>query len=327
VAKSLPTSSIVLGIVVPAYNSARHLPKLLKSIINATRQQFECVVVNDGSTDNTIEIFNNEVGCDSRFKLLSIKNGGVAAARNAGYSLITDQVTHVTFMDADDAYVVGGLDALLDHLISRPEIRVVHGLGTYENEESGIDTSGQYEQFGMDRVSQKWGFPYALPKSCDTTLASIILKSTMFPPGLVLLERSIITEIGLFNTSPMIHHADDWHFMIRLAQVGPIAFLPKSVLLYRRHESNAGAASTIPVACSNVWRLIYWNTDNSASQRVQLCLAWKAKQIIDVQQRLVAYVRNKNFPTFCKLLIGVLMCTFRWVLGAPSKNLKALTST
>jgi glycosyltransferase involved in cell wall biosynthesis len=324
VANSLPSNSIVLGIVVPAYNSARHLPKLLKSITNATRQQFECVVVNDGSTDNTIEVFNEEVGCDSRFKLLSIKNGGVAAARNAGYSLVSDHVTHVTFMDADDAYVVGGLDALLDHLLSRPDIRVVHGLGTFDNEESGVDTSGQYETFGMDRVSHKWGFPYALPKSCDTTLASIILKSTMFPPGLVLFERSIITDIGLFNTSPMIHHADDWHFMIRLAIAGPIAFLPKSVLLYRRHESNAGAASTIPIACANVWRLIFWNRDNSALTQIELFFAWKAKQLIDLWSRVQIYVRFRDFLSLQKLAIGLSTCTLRWFIGSPSKRLEAL---
>lgn len=324
VAYSLQKINIVLGIVVPAYNSARHLPKLLKSITSATRQQFECVVVNDGSTDKTIEVFNAAVGLDSRFRLLSITNGGVAAARNAGYSLLSNLVTHVTFMDADDAYVVGGLDMLLDHLLSKPGISAVHGLGTYEYDDSGLDTSGQYEQFGMERVSHKGGIPYALPKSCDTTLASIILKSTMFPPGLVLLERSIIKDVGLFNTSPQIHHADDWHFMIRLAMAGPVAFLPKSVLLYRRHESNAGAVSTIPLACSNVWRLIYWNPENSATQQKQLYLAWKAKQVIDMQQRVMAFRSNTTGQTLLKLLIGVITCSCRWLWGAPTKQIERL---
>lgn len=316
--------SVVIGIVVPAYNAAAHLPGLLKSIVLATSYRFECIVVNDGSTDNTVEVFREVAGIDSRFQIVSVTNGGVAMARNTGYEYLSDEVSHVVFMDADDAYLPGGIDSLLHYLQSKPACKAVHGLGTFEFDAYGIDDKRQYEQFGMDRVSHKWGFPYGLPTCCDTTIASIILKSTMFPPGLVLLERSIITNIGLFNTSPLIHHADDWHFMVRLSLAGPIAFLPKSVLLYRRHESNAGAASTIPVACSNVWRLIYWNPDNSATQRKQLYFAWKGKQVIDLQQRAHAFWRSKNLRTLLKVFVGVVTCSIRWVWGAPTKRLENL---
>jgi glycosyltransferase involved in cell wall biosynthesis len=280
--------------------------------------------VNDGSTDNTSEVFVETVGDDSRFSILSIPNCGVAAARNAGYSELSDKVTHVTFMDADDAYIVGGLDSLLDHLLTRPDVRAVHGLGTFELFKIGIDRSGQYEQFGLDRATTKWGVPYRISSCIDTTLESIILKSTMFPPGLVLVERSLLTEVGLFNVSKFIHHADDWHFMIRLSIAGPITFLPKSVLLYRRHESNAGAARTIPVACGNVWRLIYWNPDNSAEVKTRLFFAWKAKQVFDLQQRASVFWKSKTVTTFLKLIVGLLMCTCRWIWGAPRKRLEKL---
>lgn len=315
----------VIGVVVPAYNSAIHLSKLLKSIVVATKRQFECIIVNDGSTDNTSEVFQKTVGNDSRFTLIEIPNGGVAAARNIGYGKLSSNVTHITFMDADDAYIVGGLDNLLDHLLTRPDVHAVHGVGTFDYDSTGIDTTGMYEQYCLSRVSHKFGFPYQLDNKADTTLSSISLKSTMFPPGLVLIERSLIDKIGRFETSSFIHHADDWHYMIRLAMSGPIAFLPKSVLLYRRHESNAGAASTIPIACSNVWRLIYWNPTNSNSHRIQLFFAWKAKQVIDIQQRAAVFVNQKDFKSLRKLLMGLVACTYRWLLGAPSKKMEQLS--
>ena len=324
-AKESPNHSVVVGIVVPAYNAAPHLPRLLKSIILATTYRFECIVVNDGSTDNTNEVLMDAVGNDSRFQIVSVKNSGVASARNTGYEYLSDDVSHVTFMDADDAYLPGGIDSLLNYLSSKPACKAVHGLGTFEFDESGIDDKRQYETFGLERVAHRWGIPFNLDAHNDTTLASIILKSTMFPPGLVLLERSRINEIGLFATSPFIHHADDWHYMIRLAMAGPVAFLPQSVLLYRRHESNAGAASTIPIACSNVWRLIYWNPTNSNSQRIQLFFAWKAKQVIDIQQRAAVFVNQKDSKSLRKLLMGLLACTFRWMLGAPSKKMEQLS--
>ena len=166
--------------------------------------------------------------------------------------------------------------------------------------------------------------PYRISSTIDTTVESIILKSTMFPPGLVLVERSLLTEVGLFNVSKFIHHADDWHFMIRLSIAGPITFLPKSVLLYRRHESNAGAASTIPVACGNVWRLIYWNPDNSTEVKTRLFFAWKAKQVFDLQQRVAVFLNQKDFKSLWKLLVGLVSCTLRWIVGAPTKKLEQL---
>jgi glycosyltransferase involved in cell wall biosynthesis len=325
VANELPNHSVVIGIVIPAYNAAPHLPKLLTSIALATSYRFECIVVNDGSTDNTMEVFTDEVGNDSRFQIVSVRNGGVASARNIGYEYLSDDVSHVTFMDADDAYLPGGIDSLLNYLRSMPACKAVHGLGTFEFDEYGIDDKRQYETFGLERVAHRYGIPYNLDVRNYTTLASIILKSTMFPPGLVLIERSLIGKVGLFETSPDIYHADDWHYMIRLAMTGPVAFLPQSVLLYRRHESNAGAADTIPIACSNVWRLIYWNPTNSNSQRIQLFFAWKAKQVIDIQQRTEVFVNQKDFNSLRKLLMGLVSCTFRWLLGAPSRKMEQLS--
>ena len=317
--------SVIVGIVVPAFNAAPHLRRLLKSIILATSYRFECIVVNDGSTDNTIEVFMDAVGNDSRFQIVSVRNSGVASARNTGYEYLRDDISHVTFMDADDAYLPGGIDLLLNRLWSKPACKAVHGLGTFESDESGIDEKRQYETFGLERVAHRWGMPFNLDVDNDTTLASIILKSTMFPPGLVLIERSLINNVGLFETSPLIHHADDWHYMIRLAMTGPVAFLPQSVLLYRRHESNAGAASTIPIACSNVWRLIYWNPTNSKSQSIQLFFAWKAKQVLDFQQRFTVFLNQKDFESLSKLLLGLVSCTFRWLLGSPSKKMEQLS--
>lgn len=318
------SAELVIGIVVPAYNSEVYLPILLRSIVLATKRTFECVVVNDGSTDNTSGVFVETVGEDSRFSMVSIPNSGVAAARNFGYSKLGNRVTHVTFMDADDTYIEGGLDSLLDHLLTRPDVRAVHGLGTYEHYISGVDRTCRYEHFGLDRAASKFGFPYRISTSTDTTLESIILKITLFPPGLVLLERSLLTEVGLFYDSKYIRHTDDWHFMIRLSLVEPIAFIPKSVLLYRRHESNAGAASTIPAACGNVWRLIYWDPDNSAEVKTRLFFAWKAKQVIDFQQRVEVFLNQKDFKSLWKLLVGLVSCTLRWIVGAPTKKLEQL---
>lgn len=86
-----------MGIVVPAYNSARYLTELIQSIESATCKPFECVIVNDGSTSNTAHVVTTLTATDSRFTLVSISNAGVANACNVGMNFLSTPVKHVTY--------------------------------------------------------------------------------------------------------------------------------------------------------------------------------------------------------------------------------------
>ncbi len=91
-------------IIVPIYNAEKYLKECLESIQEQSVSGFTCVMVNDGSTDNSLTICN-EFSKDSRFVLLSQENKGVAAARNAGLSYVLSHATEndfLTFIDADD---------------------------------------------------------------------------------------------------------------------------------------------------------------------------------------------------------------------------------
>jgi Glycosyltransferases involved in cell wall biogenesis len=74
----------LVSIVVPIYNSASYLPRCLDSILKQTYTNWECILINDGSTDNSSEIAQNYVARDSRFSLYSQENRGLSAARNLG---------------------------------------------------------------------------------------------------------------------------------------------------------------------------------------------------------------------------------------------------
>ena len=74
----------LVSIVVPIYNSASYLPRCLDSILKQTYTNWECILINDGSTDNSSEIAQNYVARDSRFSLYSQENRSLSAARNLG---------------------------------------------------------------------------------------------------------------------------------------------------------------------------------------------------------------------------------------------------
>lgn len=89
-----------VSIVVPVYNVEKYLPTTLESIQRQTFKNWECIVVNDGSTDNSGEICARFGAKDKRFKILNTPNGGVSTARNKALEVATGE--YVAFVDSDD---------------------------------------------------------------------------------------------------------------------------------------------------------------------------------------------------------------------------------
>ncbi len=89
-----------ISVVVPCYNQAQYLDECLQSVLNQTYQDWECIIVNDGSPDNTEEIAKNWVEKDTRFIYLSKENGGLSSARNAGIEIAKGE--WILPLDADD---------------------------------------------------------------------------------------------------------------------------------------------------------------------------------------------------------------------------------
>lgn len=97
-------------VVIPAYNAAAYISTCLNSVIAQTYTNWEAIVVNDGSKDNTEEIVNGFLS-DKRIKLLSQKNAGVSAARNAGIKAASGK--YIAFLDSDDAFLENNLERKL----------------------------------------------------------------------------------------------------------------------------------------------------------------------------------------------------------------------
>ncbi len=89
-----------ISIIVPCYNQAQYLDVCLQSVFDQTFMQWECIIVNDGSPDNTEEIAQVWLDKDSRYKYLSKENGGLSSARNFG--ITHSQAEFILPLDADD---------------------------------------------------------------------------------------------------------------------------------------------------------------------------------------------------------------------------------
>lgn len=89
-----------VSIIVPIYNAERYLDKCIKSIVGQTHKNLEIILVNDGSTDGSLDICKKYVDNDERILLINKENGGVSSARNKGLENITGD--YIGFVDSDD---------------------------------------------------------------------------------------------------------------------------------------------------------------------------------------------------------------------------------
>lgn len=90
----------MISIIVPLYNTEKYIIQCLQSIAEQTYTNFECIIVNDGSTDNGPTLVNQFIQDDSRFMMISKKNGGVSSTRNCGIEKAKGK--YIIFVDADD---------------------------------------------------------------------------------------------------------------------------------------------------------------------------------------------------------------------------------
>ncbi|WP_446424620.1 glycosyltransferase family 2 protein, partial [Mailhella sp.] len=103
--------SLMLTIIVPCYNAEKYIDRCLSSIYNQTYKNFECIVIDDGSTDNSATLCDKFSAKDSRFIIIHQENRGVSAARNAALDIARGE--YIGFVDADDYIDVDHFELML----------------------------------------------------------------------------------------------------------------------------------------------------------------------------------------------------------------------
>lgn len=114
----------LVSIITPAYNTEKYIAEAIESVINQTWQNWELLLINDGSTDRTKEICQQYAERDSRIRLTNTENHGVSAARNIGLKQIKGE--YVTFLDSDDVLPINSIASRTNALISH-DVDIVGG--------------------------------------------------------------------------------------------------------------------------------------------------------------------------------------------------------
>lgn len=125
-----------ISIIVPCYNQAQYLDDCLQSVLDQTYQDWECIIVNDGSLDNTEIIASVWTARDPRFKYIYKENGGLSSARNAGIERAFGEF--ILPLDADDTIGVDYCFKAMEAFNINPNLKVVYCQAVKFGEEEGI---------------------------------------------------------------------------------------------------------------------------------------------------------------------------------------------
>lgn len=307
-----------LGIVIAAYNAEKFLAKTLESIRNITYENYVCVIVDDGSTDRTRAIAESYVQQELRFKLISIENSGPCVARNTGYKHLDHDAKYIVFTDADDVIFQDTYQRFIEILEQNNDFVAVHGLGTFIDELDQVDKTGMFERVGLARQQIVDGQVIGRGKDQPTTFESLVISSTVFPPGLVVHRKSLLEVAGLFD--PACRYAEDWDLLLRVSRYGSLKFVPQPVLYYRRHTNNVGTSPNVPNACKMVWTKTYRSDQNKHFHRDVLLRSFVAKNVSERRQYIKMIVSGLTSPSpkaVTRGLKGVVGTTFRLIIGRP----------
>ena len=190
-----------VSIITPCYNAAPYIAATISSVQQQTLSDWEMIIVDDGSTDNSVEIIQKIIEGDYRIRLIQKENGGSASARNMGLEMA--QGEFIQFLDADDTIDQRKLEKqckIMDKLqldVTYTDYSISYPNGTKEAKIKGFT-------FNLSKLLIGWG-----------TFGTIPLHAFLY-------KRSFLQENNILNTS-QVKEREDWEFHIKVFSTKPKA--------------------------------------------------------------------------------------------------------
>ena len=208
-----------LSVLMTNFNEERYINESMESILENTIDNFELIIVDDGSTDTSLDIIERWQQIDSRIKLIrNLSNLGVAKSKNLGLAYCSGEF--IAMMDADDICMPNRLESQLHFLESNPEISLCGGAMNLILDEG-------------DKLKQ------AITHNIEKTL--MIQNSFNHP---TIMFRRHLVDSGIFRYSPRFKHTEDYRLWTQLSYKIGLGNLDAPVLRFRANKSASTSNSS-----------------------------------------------------------------------------------
>ena len=214
---------VAITVVFPVYNAARYVEEALSSILSQTCKDFEIILINDGSTDDSLRIMQKAAQNDPRCRIINRENRGIVFSCNEGLQLARGE--YIFRMDSDDIARPTRFERQLSYLKAHPDCVAV-GSKAMMIDPDGFPLMEQIIAFEHEEIVADYmigGLPIVHPT--------------------VAMPRQALMRIGGYRQE--FEWAEDVDLFLRLAEIGRLANLPEVLLDYRQHLASVGYARAI----------------------------------------------------------------------------------
>lgn len=206
----------LVSVIVPAYNQAHFLPETIDSVLAQTYRNWEIIILDDGSTDDTPEVAKRYTVRDKRIRYEHQENRGLAAARNKAISFSKGE--YLCLLDADDLMEKDKISLQLAEFKNNPDVDIVYTAVQF------IDTESKYlsEMRSQDYPPEDF-------------LAHLFFRNPIPTPSTMMAKRRCFAD-NPYNES--FRRVEDYELTLRLAHKYRFKYLDKPLTRYRRHKQN-----------------------------------------------------------------------------------------
>lgn len=203
--------AVTVSVIIPTHNRASSLSKAIRSVLNQTYQDFEVIIVNDASSDETVELVTKLQTQDKRIHLVTqIKSVGGAEARNRGIE--TSQGTWLAFLDDDDEWLPQKLAKQMQALAHRP---------------NAIAISCAYT------VNYPLGQKKIITTPNRISLQELLQRNSLGGASVCIANASVVKNMGCFDRK--LRSSQDWDLWLRLCERGEIISINEPLVSYQVH--------------------------------------------------------------------------------------------
>ena len=213
----------LVSVIIPAYNASEWIAETVESVLKQEYQNFEIIVVDDGSTDNTEKIVTS---FGPKINYYYKKNGGQSSARNFGIKNAKGK--YIAFLDSDDLWFKQKLRLQVD-LLEKNNFKWAYTDGI------AFDNSTNEILFRFNNKSKQY----------EGDILIKIFQSCFIPMPTVIVNKEVFLEIGYFNENHNFRNREDWEMWIRIAEVYPIALIPEILVKYRVHKKSVSGTESL----------------------------------------------------------------------------------
>jgi len=229
-------TSPLFSCIVPVYNRAHTIQRAVESILRQTYQDFEIIIVDDGSTDK-LQSALKTYESNSKIKIIKQNNHGVSHARNRGEEISRGR--YLAFLDSDDEWLPHKLETQKE-LLDKKAYKLVHGEETWKRNGKQINQKNKHQKGGGDQF---------MPS----------LEQCLIGPSTTIIERTFFQELGGFREDfPVCEDYDLWLKVTSLTEVG---FIEEPIII--KHGGAADQLST-QFKGMDYWRCVslLWTLEN-----------------------------------------------------------------